>query len=116
MYLEDLSPCRVIPVDAEPTGRSIGWLELGYPFETGKTPSRFRSILLQLTKDIKNPMWGFHECAFCGDKGASGSGEIHVVGSDGVTYVAPSMIFHYIDVHEYLPPQQFLDAVLSNDC
>ena len=114
MYREDLAPCRIIPVDPEPMGWSIGWLDENYPFATGKATSKFRSNLRQLAKDIKNPMWGHHECEFCKGRKATGNGEIHVAGPDGVTYVAPEMIVHYVDAHDYLPPQQFLDAVLWN--
>jgi hypothetical protein len=31
---------------------------------------------------------------------------------DGLLYVAPSTIIHYIDSHDYLPPIEFIDAVL----
>ena len=115
MYREDLSPCRVIPVELESTAHSIGWLDQNYPFPTGETPRKFGSILRRLAKDIKNTMWGFHECEFCEGKRYQGAGEIHVVGPDGAIYVAPQLIVHYIETHNYLPPQEFIDAVLSND-
>jgi len=113
MYREDLSPCPIELTDPVTTGRNIGWLENGYSFETGHTPWRFLWKLRLLARDVKNPMWGFHACEFC--RWANGNGEIHVVGSDGVTYVAPQLIVHYIATHRYRPPQQFIDAVLCND-
>jgi hypothetical protein len=30
-------------------------------------------------------------------------------------YVSPSLIMHYIEEHEYLPPDDFIDAVCSID-
>jgi hypothetical protein len=33
------------------------------------------------------------------------------VPGDGVVYVAPSMIVHYLDAHRYQPPAAFLAAV-----
>jgi hypothetical protein len=44
--------------------------------------------------------------------GTMGNGEIRVLGADGVTFVAPVLILHYVTEHHYLPPPQFVDAVL----
>ncbi len=41
-----------------------------------------------------------------------GSAEIRVFGSNGVTYAAPDMIYHYVAEHEYKPPDEFIEAVL----
>jgi hypothetical protein len=30
-----------------------------------------------------------------------------------VVYIAPSMIKHYTEKHEYKPPQEYIDAVLA---
>jgi hypothetical protein len=114
MYLEDLAPCRVTPIDSEPTAKSIGWLDQAYPFPTGDTSKKFRSILRRLVKDIKNPMWGFHECEFCEGRRSQGNGEIHVVGPDGTIYIAPQLVVHYVEIHNYLPTQEFIDAILSS--
>ena len=32
----------------------------------------------------------------------------------GFLYVAPSLILHYIDAHEYLPPEEFQKAILES--
>ena len=50
-----------------------------------------------------------HVCEFCNDK--RGNGEIHVKGSHGYKFVAPSMLIHYIEEHGYKPPDVFIDAV-----
>lgn len=39
-----------------------------------------------------------------------GSAEIRVTFGD-VTYVAPSLLPHYIAVHQYKPPEQVLQAI-----
>ena len=114
MYRKDLSPCRLAPIDPKPTGRSVGWLDRSFSFDTGATPWMFRLKLRRLSRDVKNPMWGFHECEFCRGRKAKGNGEIHVIGQDDITYVAPQLIVHYIGKHKYMPPQQFVDAVLWN--
>jgi hypothetical protein len=40
-----------------------------------------------------------------------GNGEIRVRGFDGIWYVAPRLIIHYVAKHRYCPPRAFLEAV-----
>ncbi|WP_456057523.1 DUF7919 family protein [Aliidongia dinghuensis] len=40
-------------------------------------------------------------------------GEIRIKAKSGITYVAPVLIFHYVTIHGYLPPQEFVDAVIQ---
>ena len=42
-----------------------------------------------------------------------GSAEIRVFSNEGVTYAAPNLIYHYIVDHHYLPPEEFIRAVLE---
>ena len=126
MFFEDLSPYtytlgKPVPegvcLDALTDALNVGWLEDGHPFATGPTPWRFRLRLRHLAKNLKNDFFvASHTCNLCerGERTARGTGEIHVTGSDGVTYVAPALIVHYVAKHEYLPPQEFIDAVLSS--
>jgi len=44
-----------------------------------------------------------------------GNGEIRVAGLNGLVYVAPVLIVHYVQVHSYLPPAEFIRAVVSVD-
>ena len=44
-----------------------------------------------------------------------GMSEIWIPSSFGIIYAAPSLIYHYITAHCYLPPQAFLDAVEAFD-
>jgi hypothetical protein len=41
-----------------------------------------------------------------------GSDEIWVPGENGRIYAAPSLIVHYVEEHNYLPPPPFIEAVL----
>jgi hypothetical protein len=34
-------------------------------------------------------------------------------GSRRLFYVAPSLVLHYVDAHEYLPPESFQRAVMA---
>jgi hypothetical protein len=47
--------------------------------------------------------------------GTTGNGEIRVFGANGITYVAPVLVVHYIAVHDYLPPKEFVDTVVLTD-
>jgi hypothetical protein len=42
-----------------------------------------------------------------------GTAEIRVFGN-GRIYTAPDMIYHYITLHEYQPPDEFIAAVLAS--
>ena len=126
MYFEDLSPyVYFIPkcVPDEHKRRcfegllNVGWLENGYPFETGSTSWRFRSRLRKLARNpVRAELFGHHECDLCEGNGpkATGTGEIEVSGPDGSSYTAPVLIVHYVSKHNYLPPQEFIDAVLMS--
>lgn len=48
-----------------------------------------------------------------GQKKLLGMSEIWLPSSSGVIYAAPSLIYHYMEAHRYLPPQEFLDAVIA---
>src|SRR5262249_59163292 len=55
---------------------------------------------------------GWHSCEFCGDNDGNRLYNLFIPGQ-GVTYVAPQGIVHYISAHDYCPPREFCDAVLS---
>src|SRR5262245_61682777 len=111
MFIGDLFPMP------NRTGRyarecvAIGWLDAGQQFSTGPTSSRFQR---QLREVCRNPVWlfmGTHACQFCSQNASRGNGEIHVQGLQGELFVGPTLISHYVDVHSYRPPDQFMEAV-----
>ena len=83
--------------------------------------------LVELSRSPVNQMRGYHRCNLCdaddachpaevvweGEVHVVGSAEIRVIGADGVRYAAPNMILHYVSAHHYLPPTEFVDAVLN---
>jgi hypothetical protein len=109
---------------------NVGWLSREAPFSTGNVRARMMPTLKRLARNPLNMTRGYHFCEFCladlpeglgsGEMidvvawaGARGSGEIWVPGEGGkVHYAAPVLIMHYIEVHEYAPPDDFCDAVL----
>jgi hypothetical protein len=40
-----------------------------------------------------------------------GSAEIRVFGKGELIYAAPNLIYHYVSVHCYKPPEEFLQAL-----
>ncbi|MFB7876018.1 hypothetical protein ACFC06_12250 [Nocardia sp. NPDC056064] len=135
MYFADLSPYTYIRVPAD-CGRvlNVGWLSVDEPFPTGETSRQFVARLQKVAKKRINMTRGYHGCEFCASEllaeageemaglqihdelvglEALGNGEILVRGAAGECYIAPVMIVHYIELHNYLPPQEFIDAVLN---
>ena len=67
---------------------------------------------------------GTHSCDFCRISGGPGRFDLdHVTAILGASnlfvptndrlFVAPSLILHYIDAHDYSPPPAFCDAVIA---
>jgi hypothetical protein len=77
---------------------------------------------------------GWHRCHFCRDQHAGqtpitswpawypatfegralGDAELVVRGTDDQVFSVPNLIIHYIDAHNYRPPQDFVDACLTD--
>jgi len=112
---EDLTPYTYTPND-DKTVVNIGWLEMGHEFETGPTSEEFRAALARLCKAPILLHRGHHDCQFCDrkwDEWPIASGQIRVLGQNGKWYAAPTLVIHYVEAHEYLPPAKFIDAVLN---
>jgi hypothetical protein len=63
---------------------------------------------------------GFHLCEFCDNKkhgknrfSASSSGDVSLVFTNGRKWVMPDMILHYIGDHNWLPPREFVEDIMS---
>jgi hypothetical protein len=127
MHFPDLS--AYVYHGSEPDGRvlNVGWLGRDHAFSTGETSSAFVEALRQLVALPVKLFRGYHKCEFCPDSPPRvvggfhwntdppevlGNGEIRVV-ANGVTYVAPVLVRHYVEVHRYKPPQAFVDACLA---
>lgn len=84
------------------------------PFETGKVSRHFYDKLLLLirTSPAFIHYMGVYDCDFCQFEERSATGEIFVPGQ-GVIYVAPRLIEHYVATHWYSPPPEFVTAVLK---
>jgi hypothetical protein len=56
---------------------------------------------------------GYHECEMCGEGGPETHGEFFI-DLEGVRYILPDMVLHYITDHGYTPPDAFLSAVRAH--
>lgn len=89
---------------------NVGWLDEGNAFVVGPTPRDFMDALRQLCERPIHLHRGVHACWFC--RRHSGNGQIRVPDDNGIWYAAPTLIYHYVADHQYLPPAEFIEAVL----
>jgi hypothetical protein len=109
---------------------NVGWLDAAHAFEEGPTPSWFANALLDIiAAPPTNARRGYHQCPFCPKRSEGsmlsvdhpsgtlwlGHAEIRVPSGPDVMFAAPSLIWHYITVHSYRPPANFIEAVKQYD-
>lgn len=102
-----------------PLIRAIGWLSAAQDFNVGSVPIEFSErlelICERWDEGVEALGWPVpgeaHTCELCGDFHAAGS--VGVPG-EGILFVAPEMVAHYVDDHGYLPPADFVEAVLAS--
>jgi adenosylhomocysteine nucleosidase len=108
-YIPDLSPYKYHAFPTEPNLLAVGWLDSTIPYPKGSVAKSSITKLIRFATQPVNRTRGFHVCQFCNT--ARSNGEIRVAGADGIVYAAPVLISHYIEKHEYKPPDQFLEAL-----
>ena len=126
MYIQDLAPYNYGLSKALPNVLAVGWLDKGYPFATGNAPADFIPKLKEvIAREDVNVMRGIHKCHFCdrddfikldhdGQSIVLGHAEVWVPDSEGqLIFAAPSLIYHYVVEHHYLPPQTYIEAIRS---
>jgi hypothetical protein len=119
MHFRDLSTSTQIA--SGPFVRAIGWLASGHSFERGSAKPEFltavRSICAHWQQSVTALGWpiaaGPHTCDFCGTYRASGN--VGVPSGD-LLFVAPEMLAHYVEAHDYSPPAEFVAAAITTPC
>ena len=102
---------------------NVGWMEPPHPMPRGDAPHGFAERLAAFCARDKLLCLecGHQDCGFCDltysdhlrrTGSPLGNGEIRVLGN-GVVYAAPSLICHYVAAHSYLPPAEFVAAVMN---
>jgi hypothetical protein len=123
-----------------PNAVMVGWIDEYHDFPTGVVSDDLLDRLFNHCLCSINHSKGMHFCGFCMKENIDevnvesvgvilrnqtayrnnlrmqmGNGEILVIGANDDVYIAPTLIYHYIVVHGYLPPRQFLDALHTSD-
>lgn len=125
MYYTDLSLYRYLQSTEDPPQLNVGWLDRDHAYPQGEAPEGFLDRLWAFCCEQVNLTRGVHKCELCseptfgvrvqrGDEECwLGSAEIRVFGREAGTYAAPNLIYHYVVDHHYLPPEEFIRAVLE---
>lgn len=121
MYFADLTNYSYtavrLPGDA-PVLLNIGWLDAGQEYVRGPTPGHLVTHLLRMATRYTVAMRGIHSCPFCkarvtmtvdGQDVHLGNAELRARAGN-ITYVAPSLLPHYVAAHAYKPPDEALEA------
>lgn len=105
---------------------NIGWLEGGKEINRGEVSQEFLDNLWEYIKcpihrtrglycnlDLDGP-GSYFKATYNGCEIKLGDAEIRVIDKQaGCVYAAPNLILHYIISHNYLPPEQFINAVID---
>ncbi len=109
MWIEDFSPytesARIV---------AVGWLERGRQYPVGQVTAEVFAKLRDLLIDPWQPAVaaGAHQCDLClHQPEKAGTNNLYVPG-DQRLYVAPELILHYVNAHQYQPGNEFCEAVL----
>jgi len=105
-----------------PGTKTVGWLAQGHEFPTAIPDEGDLDLLWRYCSISVALMRGGHDCEFCpvgsarlvernGEKRLLGVAEIRVISSSGQIYAAPTLVYHYVAVHHYKPPDEFLQAL-----
>lgn len=108
--------------------RNAGWLDSEHDFEKGDPPQEFLAKLGSVISSFGalnvhvNRIRGMHPCSLCKQRGPFKIGQNGIaIGSSmlwipeieqGRYWAAPSLIYHYVEEHAYLPPEGFIRAVM----
>lgn len=127
MYSDDLMSCRYHsgPYNANNWRvplLTVGWLYHPHDYERGETPpgliDKLDELVAAADESQSNYNFrGLHSCSYCDaanvdSEPIEGSHVNLFVPGQGIVYIAPAGIRHYINVHSYLPPSTFVEAVM----
>jgi hypothetical protein len=121
-YLEHDQPYTTGQIDPEVFARLRQYTCYLQPDDTLDEPETYTPIFpFPVAYRIFIGSLGYHICSFCcPDQDVSKievpggeSAQDYILPGNGVVYIFPRNICHYIEAHQYLPPAEFCDAVLN---
>ena len=122
MYVPDLAP---YPSTRWPSVQAVGWLDCHHTYTQGQVRADAVERLAFYRANPVSLTLGVHECDFCTQQALDaelahitpaqrqGCDILWIFTDHDVVYVAPDLMYHYVTVHHYQPPQIFLDALLA---
>lgn len=91
---------------------AVGYLDITEEYQKGIVSQNFINKLRQIWDTGSRLMsLGHHTCEFCGNA-TSSSEKILQDEKNKVRYKFPEMIFHYMEKHDYQPPEDFVLFIL----
>lgn len=128
MHYVDLTPYSRQIAPYSLTGVvNVGWLDVRSEFESGAVPEAFVERLNLIAggvgdfKALVEPIRELPVCDICGEvelRDAKGmlipNAEIWVPSGSRI-YASPITILHFIEIHGYRPPAEYINAVLCAD-
>jgi hypothetical protein len=104
--------------------KNVGWLGESSVFNTMDADELLLDMLWRHCKISVAQTRGIHDCELCrshkshiaernGERLLLGSAEIRVISRAGSVYASPNLLYHYVQVHQYRPPAEFIHAVLD---
>ena len=110
----------------------VGWLDVEHDFQKGEVAEQFLEKLFAFCVTPHLFLCGYHRCNLtststnsCSSRDSGmvtiergnkqvkvGDSEFFVETDSGLLYHAPTLIYHYVSAHHYLPPQCFIEALL----
>ena len=120
-FIPDLEPYNYGYIEnnkkINPKELAVGWLD-NPDFPKGDVPLNFFEKLknAKLFKSHK----GGHDCPFCteisgGSSSDARSSRVYAIEYNGIKYIFPALLTHYIKVHHYRPPKEFINAVMNSE-
>jgi hypothetical protein len=121
-YFPDLSEYEYFPEFRGSRAKNVGWLQRGRQFDTMKPSEDMLDSLWSFCTISVMQTRGRHCCDLCESpvlvlaerNGLTldlGSSEIRVFSRTGDLYASPTLVYHYVNTHNYQPPREFLAAL-----
>jgi hypothetical protein len=134
MYFLDLSTYHYSVREPLHNVLNVGWLDQSMPFSNGIVPASFLERLENwFSVGRVNQMRGIHKCNLCrverrplfpikdnpsisleGRSFFLGNWEIWIPGPSETIFASPALIIHYVNMHGYQPPAEFIAAVMND--